>query len=143
MAVINVFISHSWAHYEHYETLADWIFGEPHDFFGTPATFINCSVPKDDPIHDAPNDSALARAIYAKVAESDVVVIPTGMYANYSDWMDWEIQYAHDLDNPVLAVILRGQKRNSGFAMSNCTDHCGWTKEGVVTKIHILHHMHS
>ncbi len=46
-------------------------------------------MPKDDPIHDAPTARALREAIYPKpkIERCHVIVIPMGMYVNYSKWI--------------------------------------------------------
>ena len=84
---IHVFISHSWAYSGHYDRLREWIFERTWRFGQASLAFLDYSVPKDDPIHDARSDRALKDAIYRKIARSHVVVIPTGMYANYSKWI--------------------------------------------------------
>ena len=81
---IHVFISHSWAYSDHYSTLYDWIFDDKWSYGQASLVFLDYSVPKDDPIHNAPSERALREAIYRKIARSHVVVIPTGMYVNYS-----------------------------------------------------------
>lgn len=88
---IHVFISHSWSYSEHYETLSKWIFDEDWHVNEAPIDFRDYSVPKNDPIHNAANDAELANAIYGKISSSHVIVIPTGMYANYSKWIQKEI----------------------------------------------------
>ena len=91
---MNVFISHSWAYSDHYEKLSQWIFEESWSISGRPIEFFNTSVPRDNPIHYAANDATLQHAIYDRIAKSHVVVIPTGMYANYSKWIKKEIDGA-------------------------------------------------
>ncbi len=88
---IHVFISHAWAYSEHYETLASWIFGEKWSVGQASLDFRNYSVPKNDPIHDADNDKQLKEAILKQIKMSHVIVIPTGMYTNYSKWIQKEI----------------------------------------------------
>ena len=63
--------------------------------------FLDYSVPKDDPIHNAPSERALREAIYRKIARSHVVVIPTGMYVNYSKWIKKEIGGATEKNKPI------------------------------------------
>ncbi len=58
---VHVFISHSWSHSEHYDTLADWIFQRPWRSGSTSLDFRDYSVPRDDPIHDAPTAEAVGR----------------------------------------------------------------------------------
>ena len=44
-------------------------------------------MPKNDPIHNAVSDRELKEAIFRKIERSHVVVIPSGMYVNYSKWI--------------------------------------------------------
>lgn len=84
---IHVFISHSWAYSGHYETLEDWIFNTKWRQGQASLIFRDYSVPKYDPIHDAPTVRALRDAIFNQIARCHVVVIPLGMYVNYSKWI--------------------------------------------------------
>ena len=88
---IHVFISHSWSYSGHYDTLSSWIFSQSWRFGQASVKFLDYSVPRDDPIHNAPTQKALQEAIYAKIARTHVVIIPTGMYTNYSKWIQKEI----------------------------------------------------
>ena len=81
---IHVFISHAWAHSQHYDTLASWIFGESWSVGQASLDFRDFSVPKDNPIHNAANTSELQTEIFNQISRSHVIVIPTGMYASYS-----------------------------------------------------------
>lgn len=78
---MNVFISHSWSYSGHYERLAEWIFEVPWSIDGQTIRFFNTSVPRDNPIHFASNETTLKQAIYQRITNSHVLVIPTGMYA--------------------------------------------------------------
>ncbi|WP_303832457.1 TIR domain-containing protein [Asticcacaulis taihuensis] len=84
---INVFISHSWCYSNHYDTLEKWIFGEKWSSGSASLDFHDFSVPKDYPITNFTTDKQLRDAIYDKIARSHVVVIPTGMYANYGNYI--------------------------------------------------------
>ena len=132
---IHVFISHAWAYSEHYEKLAEWIFKERWSVGQASLDFRDFSVPKDDPIHDAPTDRALQEAIYNKISRSHIVVIPTGMYATYSKWIKKEINGANLFEKPILAVIPYGQQRSSGVVVDNATKVVGWNKKSVVSAI--------
>lgn len=130
-----VFISHSWSYSDHYETLAEWIFGEQWDANGVPIQFVDSSVPKDNPIHYAPNEQALRAAIYRRIAVANVVVIPTGMYANYSRWIEKEIDGARQFRKPILAVNPWGQERKSSFVGNAASLNVGWNKKPVVQAV--------
>lgn len=140
MHFVSVFISHSWSYSGHYEKLAEWIFKSDWSANGVPVAFLDRSVPKDDPIHNAPTAAALRDAIYKRINACDVVVIPTGMYAAYSNWIQKEIDGSKWLGKPILAVNPWGQEKKASVVVSAADAHCGWNKDSVVTKIWALKH---
>ncbi len=132
---ISVFISHSWQYPSHYETLADWIFYQNWNSGGVPIHFHDWSVPKDDPIHNARNDQELRNAIYYRIQNSNVVVIPTGVYSTYSKWIGKEIEGADYYGKPILAVNPWGQERKSSVVQQSAKETVGWSKKSVVDGI--------
>ena len=124
---IHVFISHSWSYSDHYETLASWISNKRWRFGQASLNLRDYSVPKDDPIHNAPTQRKLQEAIFAKIARSHVIVIPTGMYANYSKWIGKEIAGAKSYTKPILAVNPRNQQRTSSTVSAAAGMTVGWT----------------
>lgn len=129
---MNVFISHSWTYSDHYDKLAEWIFEEDWFINGARLNFFNTSVPRDNPIHFAPSDQALQEAIYERIAKSNVVVIPTGMYSSHSKWIRKEIEGSSLYYKPILAVDPWAQKRASSIVMSASTRAVGWNKKSVI-----------
>ena len=132
---IHVFISHAWSHSGHYDTLAGWIFNESWRVGQASLDFRNYSVPKDNPIHDADNDKQLKEAILKQIAMSHVIVIPTGMYTNYSKWIKKEIEGSADYNKPILAVNPWGQLRTSSVAKKYANKTVGWNKKPVISAI--------
>lgn len=132
---MNIFISHSWAYSNHYERLSEWIFGKQWSINGQRVQFFNTSVPRDNPIHFAPSDAALQRAIYERIIGSHVVVIPTGMYANYSKWIKKEIDGAKLYGRPIIAVDPWAQKRASSVVAAAADASVGWNKQSVMDAI--------
>lgn len=65
--LVHVFISHSWAHSGHYETLRQWIFEGRWSVGQASLQFRDYSVPKDDPIHNVPTAQQLKDAIHRKI----------------------------------------------------------------------------
>ena len=132
---IHVFISHSWTYSGHYDTLANWIFNQNWSVGQASLDFRDYSVPKEDPIHDADTDKQLKEAIYNKIARSHVIVIPMGMYANYSKWIQKEIDGAGEYNKPILAVNPWGQERSSSVVRNAASKVVGWNKKTVVSSI--------
>lgn len=132
---IHVFISHAWAHSHHYNTLSSWIFGESWSVGQASLDFRDYSVPKNNPIHNVPNTAALQQAIFNQIARSHVVVIPSGMYATHSKWIQKEIDGAKVYKKPILAVNPWGQQRKAGVVLSNADEGVGWNKQSIINAI--------
>lgn len=132
---IHIFISHSWAYSNHYTTLADWIFNRNWSVGQASLDFRNYSVPQNDPIHNANNDKQLREALYRQIAMSHVIVIPTGMYAAYSKWIQKEIDGAGTHNKPILAVNPWGALRTSADVKDAADKVVGWNAESVVSGI--------
>lgn len=137
---IHVFISHAWAHSNHYTTLASWIFGEPWAVGQASLDFRDYSIPQNDPIHNVQSAKALQDAIFNQIARSHVIVIPSGMYAAYSKWIQKEIAGAKQYSKPILAVNPWGQQRKAGVVMDNADDGVGWNKQPVINAIWQLYY---
>jgi len=102
--------------------------------------FRDFSVPKHDPIHNAPNMEALRQAIYNRIGRSHVVVIPCGMYAHYSKWIKREIAGAKSYGKPILAVNPWGQERKAGIVTSNAAKSIGWNRQSIISAIWHLYY---
>ncbi|MBD8875414.1 TIR domain-containing protein [Roseibium polysiphoniae] len=132
---MHVFVSHSWSYSDHYERLAEWIFEEAWYIDNQRIHFFNTSVPRDDPIHFAPNDAILQQAIYQRIANSHVLVIPTGMYVNHSKWIQKEIDGAQLYGRPIVAVDPWAQQRTSSVVADAADESTGWNKLSIINAV--------
>lgn len=137
---IHVFISHAWAYSDHYDTLAEWIFKEKWSVGQASLDFKDFSVPKNDPIHNVANTKALQEAIFNQIARSHVIVIPSGMYASYSKWIQKEIGGAKTYSKPILAVNPWGQQKKAGVVLNNADEGVGWNKQPLINAIWQLYY---
>lgn len=128
---VRVFISHSWSYSGHYEKLESWIFERSWYVDGVPLSFVNQSVPRDNPIHFAANDRELKWAIDQRIILSDVIVCPTGMYSDYSKWIGKELMSAREYRKPLLAVNPWAQERKSTVVRDAAMEVVGWTSQSV------------
>ena len=130
--VYNLFISHSWTYsdaYARFCTLLDKATG---------FSYKNYSVPKDDPIHNAPTATALYLAIKRQMAPCNVVIIMAGVYATYSAWIDREIQIATSEftdPKPIIGVRPWGNERISSIVSENANEIVGWNTDSIVSAI--------
>ena len=129
----NLFISHSWAYGDAYDKLVEMLDSAPR------FQYSNYSVPKDDPVHNAPTKQALYDAIKAKVRFCDVVVIMAGVYSTYSEWINKEIRISKtDFSKPVLAIKPWANKRVSTIVTDNADKIVGWNTDTIVSAIREL-----
>ena len=135
MPAYNLFISHSWSYSDAYEKLINLLDGAPR------FTYKDYSVPKDDPIHNAPNQDKLYEAIKKQIALSQVVIILAGVYASYSKWIDKEIAIAakeFPLPKPILAIEPWGSEKTSQKVKDNADIIVGWNTDSIVSAIREL-----
>ena len=128
----DIFISHSWAYGDHYKRLIN--FFDEYPYFD----YRNYSVPKDDPIHNAPNQTALYEAIKRQIASSNVVIILAGVYATYSKWIDKEVRiakYEFYRKKPILAVAPWGAERISQVVRNAADKTVGWNSSSIISGI--------
>lgn len=129
----NLFISHSWSYSDAYEKLCNLLNAAPR------FSYRNYSVPKDDPIHNAPNQQVLYDAIKQKVRFCEVIIIMGGVYSSYSKWIQKEIQIAkRDFNKPILAVKPWANTNVSLIVQDNADQLVNWNTNSIVSAIREL-----
>ena len=126
----NLFISHSWAYGDAYEKLVKF-FNEHPNF-----RWVDYSVPKDDPIHNAQNDKALYEAIKNQMVFSNCVVMLAGVYSTYSKWINKEIEIAKKVySKPLIAIEPWGSEKTSKVVKDNADAIVKWQSSSIVNAI--------
>ncbi len=126
----RLFISHSWSYGDAYEKLVK-LFNEHPDF-----EWINYSVPKNDPIHSADNDTQLYDAIKKQISPVNCVVMLAGVYSSYSKWIDKEIQISKlDFNKPIIAIEPWGSEKTSKLVKDNADAIVKWQSKSIVDAI--------
>lgn len=125
----RVFISHSWTYGDHYDRLVELLKDQPY------FAWSDHSVPKDDPIHNAPNATKLREAIRRQMQGVNCVVILAGVYSTYSKWINVEIELARELGKPIVAVEYWGAEHTSRVVKDNADAVVGWNGASVAKAI--------
>lgn len=125
----RLFISHSWAYSDAYERLTKLL--KKHPLF----QWIDYSVPRDDPIHNASNAWELEEAIENQMRPTNCILILAGVYGSYSKWIQREIQIANRLGKPIIAVAPWGAERTSVIVKENANKIVGWNSGSIVSAI--------
>lgn len=135
MSTYNIFISHAWKYTEHYNKIVQWL-NEAQD--AGLLAWKNYSVPQHDPLIDSNTivgKNKLKELLKGQIAPSSKVIILAGMYAAYSDWIDYEIDTAASYGKYIIGVKPWGQERIP-FKVSLHSDILvGWNKDSVINAI--------
>jgi hypothetical protein len=91
----RIFISHAWAYNADYYRLEKML-NDPPNFY-----FHNYSVPKHDPFD---RTAQLKSKLLNQINPTQVVLIIAGMYAAYSNWIQFEIDEAKRLKKPIIGI---------------------------------------
>ena len=129
----SLFISHSWSYGDAYEKLVALLDAAPN------FQYKNYSVPKDDPVHNAPSTEALYKAIKNQMVFCDVVLIMAGKYATYSKWIEREIQIAKkEYDKPIVGIRPWANEQVSSVVSDAADRLVSWSTSSIVSAIREL-----
>ena len=127
----RIFISHAWRYNADYYKLINRLDMTPNFLYA------NYSVPEHDPV-DANNNSKLAEELRQQIRPVKVVIILGGMYVAYSNWIQFEINFAQDLGKPVLGVRPWGTQRMPQAVQNAANEVVGWNTPTIVDAIRRL-----
>ncbi len=125
----NIFISHSWAYGDEYDNLTKLLKDKP--FF----EYRDYSVPKNDPIHNAPNTYQLKEAIKRQMQPASCVLILAGVYSTYSKWINIEIELAKSMNKKIIAIEPWGAEKTSIIVKNAADVIVKWNTDSIVNAI--------
>lgn len=125
----NLFISHSWTYGDAYDKLVNLLNAK--SYF----SYKNYSVPKNDPIHNAPYDYQLKDAIRKQMQPASCILILAGVYATYSKWIKIEIELAQSMNKKIIAIEPWGSSKTSVIVKNAAHKIVGWNTDSVVEAI--------
>lgn len=135
MSTYNIFISHAWKYTEHYNKIVQWLNEAQQE---GKLTWKNYSVPEHDPLID-PNTTVgknkLKEMLKNQISPASKVIVLSGMYAAYSDWISYEIDTAVSYSKYIIGVEPWGQERVPDKVTSNASVMVGWNKNSVINAI--------
>lgn len=124
----HILISHSWDYNTDYKTIKEWLDDAP-NFMWT-----NYSVPITKPL-DVNGKRELKEKLRNRISLCSCVIILSGMYVSYSEWIDYEIDTAISLGKTIIGVKPRGQERIPSKVSSNADVMVGWNSSSVVQAV--------
>lgn len=131
----HIFISHSWAYSDAYEKLTQLLNNDSN------FKYVDYSVPKDDPIHNAGTDKELYAAIKDQIIHASAILILAGVYSTYSKWINKEIKIAQtefSEPKPIIAIEPWGAERTSQVVRNAADKVVGWNSVSIIDAIRKL-----
>ncbi|MDO4179038.1 MAG: TIR domain-containing protein [Phascolarctobacterium sp.] len=126
----HIFISHAWKYSGHYDKIEEWI-------YTSDITIANYSVSKEKGFERLPRKT-LESKIREQIEQANVVIILAGMYATYSDWIEYEFNTALAMRKPILGVYPWGQEKTPTFITEQATMMVHWNRNSVIGALKYL-----
>lgn len=128
----HIFISHAWSYGNEYDKIVQFLNNAPY------FQYFNYSAPEDKPI--TPPGTTISKNqlklhIENKIRHANIVIVLAGMYANYSEWIQYEIEAAKMLGKPIIAIKPWGQERFPQYVLEEAIDIVGWNTESIISSI--------
>ena len=124
----DVFISHAWTYNSDYYRLVEMLDKAPN------FKWRNYSVPEHDPLKPK-SKKDLKEALKRQMRPANIIIILAGMYATHSDWIEFEIDYAEELNKPMIGVKPWGQQRIPKVVQDAVKEMVGWNTSSIVRAI--------
>lgn len=124
----HIFISHAWRYDADYHRLVALLNNAP--LF----EWSNYSVPQHDPV-DANNTAKLKKELTQQINPTSVVLIISGMYVPYREWIQYEIDESERLGKPIIGIRPRGAERLPKEVQKAAKEMVGWNTDSIVAAV--------
>lgn len=123
-----LFISHAWSYSSEYDRLVEMLKTAPY------FQCSNCSVPRCDPL-EARSARVLEQKLHNQIRPAHCVLILSGMYVSYSDWIQREIDIANRMNKPIIGIRPWGSERVPAAVQQSAIDIVGWNTVSIINAI--------
>ena len=124
----NLFISHAWKYSEDYDRLVD-LLNRASNF-----KWKNYSVSVDNPLSGG-SKKKLAEEIIKQIRLASAVLIISGMYVSYREWIKFEIDYADKFDKPIIGIQPWGSSKVPFQVGRSAWEIVGWNTQSIVNAV--------
>jgi hypothetical protein len=124
----EIFISHSWKYENDLINLRNLL--TTRSYFN-----VNFREVSQDVAINSENANYIKAVLKQRILASNVFLAIAGVYATYSDWMEWEIKTAKANGIRVIGVVPWGQVRVSSTVSGLADEVVNWNTESIVNAI--------
>ena len=135
MATYNIFISHAWKYDDAYNKVVTWLNEAQEKGL---LCWKNYSVPQHDPLikpDEEAGKNKLKEMLKNQISPASKVIVISGMYAAYSEWIDFEIDTSVSYGKYMIGLRPWGQERIPKKIQDNADVMVGWNKKSLVEAI--------
>lgn len=132
LKIYDLFISHAWKYGKEYDRLTKLLNAAPYFYYR------NYSAPKDKPLVTpgfTVTNMILKDCIDKKIRPVNAVIVLSGMYYYYHDWMKVEMNIAHYYHKPIIAIKPWGNQLVSQQIMNISNTVVNWNTDSIVSAI--------
>lgn len=124
----RLFISHSWSYSERYTSMVNLLDNRPY------FAWINYSVPETKAFGPL-KDSVMKEELRQQIRPVNCVIIIGGMWTAYSDWIQFEMEFAEEIGKPILGVRPRGAQVMPAAVIAKADKVVSWNSDSIVDGI--------
>ncbi|WP_442915116.1 TIR domain-containing protein [Marinicauda sp. Alg238-R41] len=121
----RLFISHSWTYSEPYLSMVRLLANRPY------FSFKNFSVPETKAF-GLTSQYKLKEGLRQQIRPVHCVIIIGGMWTSHSDWIQFELDFAHSIGKPILGVRPRGAQRMPVAITQKANFIVNWNSDSIV-----------
>ena len=123
----QIFISHAWNYDENHRIKA-FLINYPY------LKVRDLSVPYDNSLN-VRSQSELKDRLKQLIRCSHIVIVPAGMEVSRSYWVQFEINYATDVEKPIVGIIPWGRERIPKLVDEFADEIVGWNSNSIVRAV--------
>jgi hypothetical protein len=127
----RLFISHSWSYDQNYQSMVKLLDNRPY------FDWTNYSVPSEKAFGPMANYK-MREALQRQIRPAQCVIIIGGMWTSYSDWIQFEMDFAAEIGKPILGVKPWGAQRMPGAVTLKADRVVNWNSESIVEGIRAI-----
>jgi len=124
----KLFISHAWDYHDDYKRLVKLL--DDANWFAKS----NFSVPRDDKFGRM-SRSQLEEEIKQQIRPVNCFLALGGVYMSYSDWIQFELDYAISIEKPIIGIKPWGNTNVSTAVSSVAKEIVNWNTDSIITAI--------
>ncbi len=124
----RIFISHAWRYHDAYDRMIRFLDEAPLFIYA------NYSVPSDKKF-DNLTKAQLQEELRQQIRPVESVIILGGIYVSYSDWIQFEIDFAKELQKPIIGVRPWSAERMPQAVSDAANIIVGWNTDSIVKAI--------